>query len=124
MEHHSKMQARNPFNNKAIIGQKTSHQLEFRPLVQVHLHNATRSPDHGFVKNPERKKVTSIPTKSTKDFMNRSTLSSFYNIEKNKKKMLNKIKTEKDRINDMKLSDAFSITKYATRFRIDEKLIK
>ena len=38
--------------------------------------------------------------------------------------MLDKLKTEKDRINEMKLSDAFSITKYATRFRIDEKLIK
>ena len=27
LEHHGKIQARNTFNNKAIVGQKTSHQL-------------------------------------------------------------------------------------------------
>ena len=38
--------------------------------------------------------------------------------------MLNKLKSDRDRIHEMKLSDAFSITKYATRFRIDEKTLK
>lgn len=89
----------------------------------MHLHNAGRSPEYGMNKNLERKRITSIPTRSAKDFLNRSTLSSFYNIEKNKKKMLNKLKTEKDRIQEMRLNDAFSITKYASRFRLDEKLL-
>lgn len=48
-----------------------------------------------------------------KDQLNRSTITSFYHFEDKKKKMLEKVKNEKERINDLKLSDAFFITKYA-----------
>ena len=36
--------------------------------------------------------MVSIPSKNGKDFLNKSALSSFYKMEKNKKNMLNKIK--------------------------------
>ena len=39
----------------------------------------------------EKKRVVSIPSESSKDFLNQSTLSSFYHIEKKQKKMLNKV---------------------------------
>lgn len=39
-----KNQVRNHINNKTIVSQKTSHQVEFKPLVQVQYHNAAKSP--------------------------------------------------------------------------------
>ena len=53
--------------------------------------------------------------------MNRSTITSFYQLEDKKKRMLDKVKQEKERVNDMKLSDAFFITKYAEKFKINPK---
>lgn len=38
--------------------------------------------------------------------------------------MLKKIQKEKDRANDLRLSDAFFITKYGPRFNIDCKVVK
>ena len=79
---------------------------------------------HTKVLVPERKRIVSIPSKSSKDFLNQSTLTSFYQLEKKKKKMLNKIKTEKERANEMRLSDAFFITKYGSKFKLDSNMIK
>ena len=46
--------------------------------------NKTNSNNHS---HPfERKRIVSIPTRSSKEFINRSTLSSFYQLEKKKKK--------------------------------------
>jgi tRNA splicing endonuclease len=79
-------------------------------------------------KKDERKKIyTKMHSQSTKeqaDLLNRSTLNSFYQIEENKKRMLKKIQHEKERVNDMRLSEAFFITKYGSRFRIDSKVTK
>lgn len=55
---------------------------------------------------------------------NRRTLNSFYQIEKNKKKMLRKVQQEKDRANNLMLSDIFVVTKYGSRFKLDAKNIK
>lgn len=41
--------------------------------------------------------------------------------EDNKNKMLRKIELERERINDLRLSDAFIVTKYGSKFRIDAK---
>jgi hypothetical protein len=41
-------------------------------------------------------------------------------LEANKKKMLDKVKQERERVNEMKLSDAFYITKYAEKFHIKQ----
>lgn len=38
--------------------------------------------------------------------------------------MLNKLKAEKERANQMRLSDAFFITKYGSKFKLDEKSFK
>ena len=69
----------------------------------------------------EKKRVVSIPSESSKDFLNQSTLSSFYHIEKKQKKMLNKVKAEKERAHEMKLSDAFFVTKYGSKFMMNQK---
>ena len=58
------------------------------------------------------------------DLLNRSTLNSFYQIEENKKRMLKKIQLEKERVHDMRLSEAFFITKYGSRFRIEPRAHK
>jgi tRNA splicing endonuclease len=77
-------------------------------------------------KKEERKKIyTKIHSQSTKEQANiRSTLNSFYQVEENKKRMLKKIQQEKERANDLRLSEAFFITKYGSRFRIDSKTLK
>ena len=56
--------------------------------------------------------------------VHRCTLNSFYQIEENKKKMLKKVQQEKDRANDLRLSDAFFVTKYGSKFKLDCKNIK
>ena len=66
IESHGKNQVRNYFNCKTIVSQKTSHQVEFKPLGQVQFPNAAKSPEHGFIKNPERKKISSIPSRAPK----------------------------------------------------------
>ena len=53
--------------------------------------------------------------------MNRSTLASFYNFSKKNKKMLSKIKNDKSKVSDLKLRDAFLVTKYASKFMVNEK---
>ncbi len=75
----------------------------------------------------ERKKIyTKVHGKSSKlqlDMLNRSTLNSFHQIEEHKQKMLRKIEADKERgTNDMRLSDAFFITKYGSKFNVDSKL--
>lgn len=75
-------------------------------------------------KKEERKKIytkANPPTKDHTEMLNRSTLNSFYQIEENKKRMLKKIQLEKERVNDMRLSEAFFITKYGSRFRIEPR---
>lgn len=75
-------------------------------------------------KKEERKKIytKANPTpKEHPDLLNRSTLNSFYQIEENKKRMLKKIQLEKERVHDMRLSEAFFITKYGSRFRIEPR---
>jgi hypothetical protein len=42
-------------------------------------------------------------------------------LEENKRKMLKKMEQEKERANGMRLSDAFFITKYGSRFKIDAR---
>ena len=79
-------------------------------------------------KKEERRKVFtkihSQPTKQQVNMLNRSTLTSFYQLEENKKRMLKKLQQEKERANDLRLSEAFFITKYGSRFRIDSKALK
>ena len=38
--------------------------------------------------------------------------------------MLKKVQQEKDRANDLRLSDAFFVTKYGSKFKLDCKNIK
>ena len=50
------------------------------------------------------------------------TLTSFYQHEDNKKKMLKKMQVDKERaheLGDLRLSDAFFITKYGLKFNIN-----
>jgi hypothetical protein len=54
--------------------------------------------------------------------LNRSTLNTFYQIEENKKKMLKKIQADRDKVHDLTLKEALSITKYGSRFNIETKL--
>ena len=76
-------------------------------------------------KKEERKKIyTKMHVQSKEQTNIRSTLNSFYQVEENKKKMLKKIQLEKERVNDLRLSEAFFITKYGTRFILDTKTVK
>lgn len=67
--------------------------------------------------------MISIPSKyeQNKELQNRSTLTSFYHLHKKNKKMLTKLKSEKSKITDLKLGEAFLITKYAAKFMVNEK---
>ena len=42
-------------------------------------------------------------------------------MEEQKKKMLKKIEADKDRANELRLSEAFFITKYGSKFNLDQK---
>jgi hypothetical protein len=54
----------------------------------------------------------------------RCTLNSFYQVSENKKKMLKKVQQEKERASGFRLSDAFFVTKYGSKFKLDGKNIK
>jgi hypothetical protein len=43
--------------------------------------------------------------------------------EDNKNRMLRKIEIDRERVNDLRLSDAFIVTKYGSKFHIDVKEI-
>lgn len=57
-------------------------------------------------------------TKQPGDLLN-TTLSSL-NQADNKRRMLRKTQADRDRVNDLRLSDAFFITKYGSRFLMDK----
>ncbi len=66
-------------------------------------------------------KLSTTPSKAGKIALNRSTLTSFYQLDMKKKKIMDKIKADKNRGKELKLSDAFFITKYGSKFDISCK---
>ena len=69
-----------------ILGGKMSSTVDQKGLLLPSYQN-TKKLVH---EKPQR--MVSIPSKNGKDLLNKSALSSFYKMEKNKKNMLNKIK--------------------------------
>ena len=75
-------------------------------------------------KSNPKQRVVSIPDRERKkDEVNRSTLASFYQFDK-KKKMLSKIRQDKEKINQLKVNDIFYITKYAKKFNMPVQDVK
>lgn len=105
------------YTSRAVLNQPTGEKSQKMYFV--------RGENNPFKKKEERKKVLSkLHSQSTKhqaELLNTSTLSYFYQAEDNKRKMLKKMQADKERANDLRLSDAFFITKYGSRFRIDSK---
>jgi len=61
-------------------------------------------------------------TKQPGELLN-TTLSSWNQVD-NKRRMLRKTQADRDRANDLRLSDAFFITKYGSRFLIDKTTLR
>jgi hypothetical protein len=66
-------------------------------------------------------KLSTTPSKVGKIALNRSTLTSFYQLDVKKKRIMEKIKADKNRSKELGLSDAFFITKYGSKFDISCK---
>lgn len=69
----------------------------------------------------EKKKRANTLGSCHKEQLNRSTITSFYQLEDKKKRMLDKLRLEKERIHELKLSEAFFVTKYAEKFRVNSR---
>jgi hypothetical protein len=55
--------------------------------------------------------------------MSNSILGCIYQVEDNRNRMLRKIEIDRERINDLRFSEAFVVTKYGSKFHIDAKEI-
>ena len=85
--------------------------------------NQQINPNSGALKKIKNSKLSTTPSKSGKISLNRSTLSAFYQLDLKKKKVMEKSKLDKNRGKELRLSDAFFITKYGSKFDISCKKI-
>ena len=114
--HHSHKKSDHGHKKSGISHNNVSQQSTASNIANQQIKNSGNS-----IKKTRNNKLETTPSKSGKISLNRSTLTAFYQLDLKKKKIMDKCKLDKNRGKELRLSDAFFITKYGSKFDISCK---